>query len=490
MSQSQMFSAIVNSPITTLSTGIDSSVTTISITDISKVPVAPNLLTISGGENAETIKYTGISGNDLTGCTRGFQSNAQSWNMGVSVMRAFTAYDHDTFKNNIEDHVGNTTTPHGADTASTANKIALRDASGNLTAKQIISDVAIGTAPLQVTSTTKVANLNVEQVDGHDAGTSANNVLVLDGGGLVPAANVPDLAFSKITSGLPATISGYGITDAVNISVLGGNSFIPYNVLQQTIINGNFAINQRVVSGTVTLTAGVYGHDRWKAGASGCTYTFATSANVTTLTITAGSLLQIIEGVNLYTGTYTLSWTGTAQGKIGAGSYGASGITGSVTGGSNLTIEFGVGTLSKAQFNYGSVAVPFSPKKFSDELLDCMRYFEKSYAYTVAPATPSNVVGIICFTVSSNTIPIDQRYGTLSYKVIKRAVPTTTIYPFTTPTNTGRISQNNGADLASLSGRIASLSSDSTLILDNGSGSALTTDVNAIIFHYSADAEL
>lgn len=156
-------------------------------------------------------------------------------------------------------------------------------------------------------------------------------------------------------------------------------------VLRQAIINGGFAINQRVVSGTVTLAAGAYGHDRWKAGASGCTYTFATSANVTTITITAGSLLQIIEGNNLFDGTYTLSWAGTAQGKIGAGSYGSSGITGSVTGGSNLTIEFNTGTLSKVQFNFGTTALPFSPKSFDQELQACQRYYEKSYSYSLPP---------------------------------------------------------------------------------------------------------
>jgi hypothetical protein len=39
-----------------------------------------------------------------------------------------------------------------------------------------------------------VANLNAEQVDGHDAGTAAGNVLVLDGSGLVPTGNIPDLS--------------------------------------------------------------------------------------------------------------------------------------------------------------------------------------------------------------------------------------------------------------------------------------------------------
>jgi hypothetical protein len=137
------------------------------------------------------------------------------------------------------------------------------------------------------------------------------------------------------------------------------------------------------VSGTVTLAAGAYGHDRWKAGASGCTYTFATSDNVTTITISAGSLIQVVEGLNLYTNTYTLSWTGTAQGKIGAGSYAASGVTGSVTGGSNLNIEFNTGTLSLVQLEAGSVASPFERRDYGRELAMCQRYYWKNTAGSI-----------------------------------------------------------------------------------------------------------
>jgi hypothetical protein len=141
------------------------------------------------------------------------------------------------------------------------------------------------------------------------------------------------------------------------------------------IINGNFQVNQRGVSGTVTLAAGAYGHDRWKAGASGCTYTFATVNNVTTLTITAGSLIQVIEGLNLYSGTYALSWSGTAQGKIGAGSYSGSGVTGSVTGGTNLNIEFNTGTLSLVQFEPGTEVSPFERRDYGRELMMAQRYY-------------------------------------------------------------------------------------------------------------------
>lgn len=181
--------------------------------------------------------------------------------------------------------------------------------------------------------------------------------------------------------------------------------------LRNAIINGNFGINQRAVSGTVVLTAGQYGHDRFKAGASGCTYTFSTTANVTTLTISAGSLQQVIEGANLQSGTYALSWTGTAQGKIGAGSYSASGITGSAVGGTNLTIEFNTGTLSKVQLEYGSVATAFEFRPYGTELMLCQRYCVVSTQSITAvcpytsPSTLSDMLADIFFPVTMRSAP-------------------------------------------------------------------------------------
>lgn len=148
----------------------------------------------------------------------------------------------------------------------------------------------------------------------------------------------------------------------------------PLAGFRNRIINGGFAVNQRAVSGTVVLAAGIYGHDRWKAGASGCTYTFSTASNVTTLTISAGSLQQVIEGRNLQSGTHTLSWAGTAQGNIAGGSYSASGVTGSAIGGANLTIEFNTGTVSVVQLEVGSTATAFEQRPYGVELALCQRY--------------------------------------------------------------------------------------------------------------------
>jgi len=280
-----------------------------------------------------------------------------------------------------------------------------------------------------------------------------------------------------------AKMSGYTINQI-------GDTLASSGMLGQAIINGNFAVNQRKVSGTVVLSAGQYGHDRYKAGASGCTYTFSTTSNVTTIIITAGSLQQVIEGINLFTGTYTLSWSGTAQGKIGTGSYGSSGITGSVTGGTNLTIEFGTGTLSKIQFNFGDVALPFQPKSFDDELRACMRYYEKSYNYEIAPATALQTSGIITKNVGTNTIANNVIYGNVQYVIPKIGQPNTIIiYPYATPTNTGRVSDTSGGDLAANSGSI-SYNGKTSFNVANTSGGTITGSNNAIMFHFASDAEL
>jgi len=189
----------------------------------------------------------------------------------------------------------------------------------------------------------------------------------------------------------------------------GARTALGLDGTQNKIINGNFSINQRAVTGTVTLSAGQYGHDRWKAGSSGCTYTFATVNNVTTITIAAGSLLQIIEGLNLFTGTNILSWQGTAQGRIGAGAYGASGITGAVTGGANLNIEFGTGTLKLAQFEQGSVATPFESRHIAQELMLCQRYYSRELI---------NEWGMVGSTTDTN------RWVSYKFPVTMIAVPT------------------------------------------------------------------
>lgn len=97
-----MYPAQANSPVTELATAINGVQTTITLVDASQVPAPPNLLTIGTDESAETILYTGKSGNDLTGVTRGFQVASNSWAAGTKVARNLTAYDIDAMRENIQ----------------------------------------------------------------------------------------------------------------------------------------------------------------------------------------------------------------------------------------------------------------------------------------------------------------------------------------------------------------------------------------------------
>lgn len=209
------------------------------------------------------------------------------------------------------------------------------------------------------------------------------------------------------------------VVDDLNASSLNGGALAG---VRNRLINGNFAINQRAVSGTVTLAAGAYGHDRWKAGAGGCTYTFAASGADTVITITAGSLMQVVEDRNVEGGQYTLNnGGGSAQmraainGAATSGAYASGPITtASATANQAVTVEFSTGTVGKVQLEPGTTATPFERRFYQGELMLCQRYAE-----------PINLI----MQTAGNT-----SYG--YWKVTKRATPTLT---FTGGISTGGV---------------------------------------------------
>lgn len=159
-----------------------------------------------------------------------------------------------------------------------------------------------------------------------------------------------------------------------SLTVVGGAPIWADLSLTNLVHSGNFQINERGVTGTVVLAAGAYGHDRWKAGISGCTYTFSTSAGITTVTISSGTLLQVIEGKDIRGGSYVASWSGTAQGRINSGAYSASGITATLVGGVDATIEFGTGSLSLVQLEIGTQSTSPIVRPHAIESQICKRY--------------------------------------------------------------------------------------------------------------------
>lgn len=310
--------------------------------------------------------------------------------------------------------------------------------------------------------------------------------------GVLLKGHVPTL----LSGDIPATdigaiyVVGVGMMtwDGAQYSSDQATGIVRTGGFKNALINGNFAVNQRVVSGTVTLAAGAYGHDRWKAGASGCTYTFTTSNNVTTITITAGSLVQVIEGMNLFSGTYTLSWSGSAQGKIGAGSYAASGVTATVTGGSNLSIEFGTGTLSKAQFEMGGIATTFENVHFDRQLEACQRYYEKSFPYSTAPAQNTGALaGAERLTQVVGASSVQIAIGKTVFKVRKRTTPTFTAFnPNAANANPRNVQRSQDWGNASASVTV----SDTGVGWNSWTSSASSAVGDDFSVHWTAEAEL
>jgi hypothetical protein len=278
--------------------------------------------------------------------------------------------------------LGNATADADALNRQTADARYWRMAQGTDIASATTTDIgAAAGAYVKVTGTTTITGL----------GTAAAGVvrIVTFTGSLTLTHNATSLILPGAAN--ITTLSG---DVAEFVSEGGGNwrcinyqpNYVQTSGLRNRIINGNFAINKRAVSGTVTLAAGAYGHDRWKAGASGCTYTFAASGSNpvdTAITITSGSLIQVIEGREIEGGVYTLSWTGTATGRYAvnggttSGSYAAGPIvTSSATAAQNITVEFTVGTLTRVQFEPGSGATSFERRSQTLEESLCARYFQ------------------------------------------------------------------------------------------------------------------
>ncbi|WP_399696618.1 hypothetical protein [Xenophilus sp.] len=206
-----------------------------------------------------------------------------------------------------------------------------------------------------------------------------------------PSNAVARAGFGKLWDYVTGLLGGTGNPAEARAALgLGSVSY------RNKIINGNFRINQRNWSGSVSLAAGAYGHDRWKAGAGGAGYTFAASGADTVLTIFSGTLQQVIEGADIEGGDFTISWEGTAQGKVVGGSYASSPlVVGGWPSGTNLAVEFSTGTLGKVQVEAGDLATDFERRPMAIEMAMCRRYYQLAQFTVYKGSTGSNFAGSI-----------------------------------------------------------------------------------------------
>jgi hypothetical protein len=142
--------------------------------------------------------------------------------------------------------------------------------------------------------------------------------------------------------------------------------------LDNVIINGNFLVNQAALTSPVTLAAGARAHSCWKAGPFGATYSWSTVDGVTTLNITAGSIVQVIDGTDMPGGHHTAAWVGTAVGRFNAAAYGTAGLaTANLPAGTNATLELSAGTVALVSMAPGQVARPYPWRRLAEERALC-----------------------------------------------------------------------------------------------------------------------
>ena len=191
---------------------------------------------------------------------------------------------------------------------------------------------------------------------------------------------------------------------APTVSSLNGG---PLAGFRNVIINGNPTINQRgYVSGTATSGANQYTLDRWRVVTSGQNISFTDSANVRTVTAPAGGCEQVVEGLSILSGTYTLNWTGTATATVG-GTAVAKGGNVTLTGGTDATVKFSSGTFTQVQLEPGAVATPFERRPTGAELALCQRYYSIQIATARTGSTGAGWVmeTPIYFPVSMRAVP-------------------------------------------------------------------------------------
>ena len=193
---------------------------------------------------------------------------------------------------------------------------------GNVTASRLISNIAIGTAPFVVTSTTQVANLNVATAGLATYATTANAVAGANVSGTVANAAYANLAGFATTAN---AVAGANVSGAVSYAttanaVAGANvsGAVSYATTANAVAGAN--VSGTVANATYSVSSG--------SATTAATVTTAAQPNITsvgtltglTLTATTGTLTVpiITTGANTTAGTLTGNWSLSTGSKLQA----------------------------------------------------------------------------------------------------------------------------------------------------------------------------
>lgn len=282
-----------------------------------------------GGSNTQ-IQY---NDNGTFGGNTGFTFNEVSGNVAIpgnlSVVGNITAnyiianLGGNAVNSNYASYAGNVTIGAQPNITSTGTLTGLTVA-GNILGSVLTSNVATGTAPLTVTSTTQVANLNVAAAGLATYATTANAVAGANVSGTVANATYAVTSGSTTsanTAGTVTTNAQPNITSVgtlANLTVTGNSTFNSPIFIESG--SERFTANTNTLSGTVTLDITSSGTLYYISNnASGnitvnitniSSAAVANSSVVATFIYTNGANAYSVSDVQLNGNTYAVKWAG------------------------------------------------------------------------------------------------------------------------------------------------------------------------------------
>ena len=134
-----------------------------------------------------------------------------------------------------------------------------------LTAQQLESDIAIGTAPLIVASTTLVSNFNADQLDSQegsyylDCGNFSAGTLPIARGGTGSVSTTYCSLTTNVTGALPdSNLAAVTTANKVNTSALYGTTYLPNDTVDTTALKTTTGIISSASATAVAVVGGNY----------------------------------------------------------------------------------------------------------------------------------------------------------------------------------------------------------------------------------------
>lgn len=231
--------------------------------------------------------------------------------------------------------------------------------------------------------TANTAGLVYSTVSNSVHSSGFTTVTVINDTGSALDSGLSSLSYSILSPTKPSLPNSQAARDAMGI---------PYAIGRNLLLNSSMLVNQdnrTLGASNITLAAGEYLIDGWRAGSGGAIVNFSGvyfANDPRVMTIVSGSMQCPFEWYRLQSFSYpcVLAWVGTSLGGI----YDTNAIGGntpsqtspfrsnfsSAPAGNSYWAEFGVGTVKIPQLELGNTPTSYEYKTPRQDIAECQRY--------------------------------------------------------------------------------------------------------------------